>query len=198
MRPRAAGRASSVFDLGDGRVLRVGGAPAREAAVMGHARQHGYPVPRVDEVREDALVLELVPGPTMLAVLFEQRSRWEELAAVLAELHERLHTIPAPDGGGALLHLDLHPENVILSPDGPVVLDWTNARGGEPALDVALAWVIAATSGGEIGREVGELFLAHFDPAEIERALPEAVAYRLADRNATEEERVLVRALLGY
>ena len=28
----------------------------------------------------------------------------------------------------ALLHLDLHPDNVILSPSGPVVIDWRNTR----------------------------------------------------------------------
>src|SRR5207249_1316855 len=48
-------------------------------------------------------------------------------------LHEQLHRIAAPEGLGSaghgerLIHLDLHPENVILSPEGPVVIDWTNA-----------------------------------------------------------------------
>ena len=34
----------------------------------------------------------------------------------------------------------------MLTADGPVVFDWTNAALGPPAADVALAWVIAATS----------------------------------------------------
>ena len=66
----AEGRASEILDLGDGRVLRrfkAGGNPKREARVMEHARRHGYPVPAVHEVRADALVLELVDGPTMAA-----------------------------------------------------------------------------------------------------------------------------------
>ena len=56
-------------------------------------------------------------------------------AVTLADLHERLHQVPPPaempelaGGGAALLHLDLHPMNVILSPTGPVVIDWPNAR----------------------------------------------------------------------
>src|SRR5919199_1803040 len=64
----AAGRASEIFDLGDGRVLRrfkVGGDPEREALVMRHARRRGYPVPDVLEVTADTLVLERVDGPTM-------------------------------------------------------------------------------------------------------------------------------------
>ena len=45
-----------------------------------------------------------------------------------------------------VLHLDFHPFNIMLTADGPVVFDWTNAALGPPAADVALAWVIAATS----------------------------------------------------
>src|SRR5438067_1584568 len=66
----AAGRASEVFDVGGGRVLRRfkrGGDPEREALVMRHARRHGYPVPEVFEITADALTLERVEGPTMWA-----------------------------------------------------------------------------------------------------------------------------------
>jgi aminoglycoside phosphotransferase (APT) family kinase protein len=40
------------------------------------------------------------------------------------------------------LHLDLHPLNVMLTKKGPVVIDWTGAARGDPAADVALAWVL--------------------------------------------------------
>jgi tRNA A-37 threonylcarbamoyl transferase component Bud32 len=36
-----------------------------------------------------------------------------------------------------LCHGDFHPENVILSPKGPVILDWPNAARGCPLADVA-------------------------------------------------------------
>lgn len=203
----AAGRASEILDLGDGRVLRrfkSGGNAAREALVMRHARLHGYPVPEVHEIGADSLVLERIDGPTMLEALFADLSTLHEHARVLAELHEALHTIEAPEGlaargdGDRLLHLDLHPENVILSPSGPVVIDWTNARRGHGALDVALTWVIGATSGGQLGLDFGASFLRHFDRAEVQRALPAAVAYRLADENLLEEERVKVSALAAH
>jgi len=64
----AAGRASQIFDLGDDRVLRgftAGGDAPREALVMRCAHAHGYPVPRVLDVADDALVLERIDGPTM-------------------------------------------------------------------------------------------------------------------------------------
>lgn len=169
---------------------------------MRHAHRHGYPVPRVLEVTPDALVLERIEGPTMLD---ESRRRpWtlRRNAALLAGLHERLHQIAAPSSlpaagpGDRLLHLDLHPDNVILSPLGPFVIDWTNARRGDPALDVALTWVIAATSGGPLGRLFLRWFLPHFDRDDLLRALPAAADRRVADVNVSDRERRAVRRLV--
>jgi len=93
--------------------------------------------------------------------------------------------------------MDLHPENVMLSPAGPVVIDWTNARAGDRALDVAMTWVIGATSGGVPGRLFVRTFLTHFDRAEIRQALPAAAEIRIADPNVTDEERQRIRLLVG-
>jgi aminoglycoside phosphotransferase (APT) family kinase protein len=76
-----------------------------------------------------------------------------------------------------------------------LVVDWTNARGGEPALDVAMAWVILATSGRLPGRLFARLFLCHFDLDEIRRALAEAAELRLRDPNVLERARQAVRRL---
>jgi tRNA A-37 threonylcarbamoyl transferase component Bud32 len=190
----ARGRASEVVDLGDGRVLRRflrGGDPAREAAVMAHARRHGYPVPAVHAVTAEAMVLDRVDGPTMAADLRAHPDRLDVHAATLARLHDALHRIEAP-GGGTLLHLDLHPENVLLAADGPVVIDWTNARAGRAEVDPALTWVILMTSGAETGRELAAALARH---ADVTTGLDEAVAYRLADRNVTGGEAAAVRAL---
>jgi Phosphotransferase enzyme family len=206
VKPIAAGRASEIFDLDDGRVLRRfrnGGDPAREALVMRHARAHGFPVPRVDEVRDDALVLERIPGPTMSTELGRRPWLVRRRAHLLARLHDGLHALPAPEelpragGGDRLLHLDLHPDNVIVSPGGPVVIDWTNARGGDPALDVAMTWVILATSGGVGGRLFLRWFLPCFERDELVRALPGAAARRLRDVNVRDEERRAVRRLVA-
>ena len=193
----AAGRASEIVDIGDGRVLRrfkQGGRPEREAEVMKHARAHGFPVPEVLEVLDDALVLERIDGPTMLADL--RRLPWRTVphARTLAELHARLHEIPFE--GERLLHLDLHPNNILLSARGAVVIDWTNARAGDPSLDVALTWVIGVTSAGLAGRALTWLFLRHVDREAANSALPNAVALRLADPNVTDAERTRVRRLL--
>jgi aminoglycoside phosphotransferase (APT) family kinase protein len=204
----ASGRASEVFDLGAGRVLRrfkSGGHPQREALVMRHARARGYPTPEVLEVSSDALVLEKVEGPTMWEEAGARPETVRAHAATLARLHRELHEIEAPDDlpavgdGNRLLHLDLHPANVILSPGGPVVVDWTNARRGEPTFDVVLTWVIGATSTGlgPVGRSLTDEFLAHFDRDELRRVLDEAAAYRLLDENLVDEERRAIRTLVA-
>jgi aminoglycoside phosphotransferase (APT) family kinase protein len=198
----AEGRASEIYALGDGHVLRrfkVGGDPEREATVMEHARRHGFPVPAVVDVRRDGLVLEQIDGRAMADDL-RRLSRWPAHAKLLASLHERLHAIdaPTPLGDGTLLHMDFHPANVLIDARGAWVIDWTNARAGAPALDVAMTWVLLTTSGGSAGaRTFARLFLRHVDRAAARAALPEAAALRLADRNVREDERAALRSLLA-
>ena len=107
----------------------------------------------------------------------------------------------------ALLHLDLHPDNVILSPSGPVVIDWRNTRRGDGAIDVASTWLIMATSAvpdtslrWRVIELVRRLFVAeilrHVDRPAAERQLPFVARYRLADRNLLDRERPAIHALL--
>jgi aminoglycoside phosphotransferase (APT) family kinase protein len=204
----AAGRASAVYDLGDGRVLRQGGAPQREAMVMEHARAHGFPVPRVLEQRDDALVLEHVDGETMARHVVRRPTSVRAHAQVLADLHARLHAIAAPPDlapageGRALLHLDLHPLNVLLSARGPVVIDWTNARSGPAELDLALTWVIGMTSDvpGVYPRALFRLFARLFARTAgrdaVARGAEAAAAFRLRDPNVNDTERARIRRLV--
>jgi len=41
-----------------------------------------------------------------------------------------------------LCHMDLHDANVILSPGGPVIIDWMNASGAPPEADVARTRIV--------------------------------------------------------
>jgi aminoglycoside phosphotransferase (APT) family kinase protein len=85
---------------------------------------------------------------------------------------------------------------VILSPAGAFVIDWTNAVRGEPALDVAMTWVILWTSGGLFGRLFLRSFLPHFDHDETLDALSAAAERRIADPNVTKREQQAVRRLV--
>ncbi|MFE0511788.1 phosphotransferase [Streptomyces sp. NPDC058964] len=125
-----------------------GGAAAAAAAVMSYVADHGYPVPRVrPSASRTDLVMERLSGPTMLGALLEGSLGTRQAGSTLAGLLRRLHAVPgrgADDPGARVLHLDLHPDNVILTPDGPRVIDWTNAEDGHPGLDWGMSAVILA------------------------------------------------------
>lgn len=150
--PFARGRDADVFALPDGRVLRRyrnGGDSAPEAAVMRYVAGLGFPVPRVFEAAGPDLVMERVDGPTMLAALADGLDL-DGAAAILARLATDLHALPPMPGyppGARMLHLDLHPDNVLLTPAGPVLIDWRNAAPGPPDLDLALSALILAEVG---------------------------------------------------
>ncbi|WOT37221.1 phosphotransferase [Streptomyces coeruleorubidus] len=147
-----SGRRADVYEIDEAWVLRReregGGDAAGEGAVMGHVHAHGYPVPRVrpSGSRTD-LVMERLSGPTLLQACLAGTLDVTEAGSILARLLRHLHAIPAlrsTDPAVRVLHLDLHPENVILTPDGPRVIDWSNTEEGDPALDWAASAVILA------------------------------------------------------
>jgi len=64
-----------------------------------------------------------------------QIARSAALPLHLAEF--ALATLEQLPEGEKLCHLDFHPGNIIMSPDGPVVIDWSNVCRGDPWADVA-------------------------------------------------------------
>src|SRR4051794_16820621 len=153
----AEGRDAEVYDIGQGLVARRFRDASRscehEAAIMTWARDHGVPVPEVKSASGPELVMTRVQGPSMLEAIGKQPWALQRHARQLATLHQQLHTVPAPpfarrpfDRGDALIHLDLHPLNVLIGEDGPVIIDWTNACAGPGALDEAYTWVLVRTS----------------------------------------------------
>ncbi len=215
----ASGRDSEIFDYGPGLVLRRSRSRRsmeKEATTMRYVTERGYPAPRVEELSADGceLVMERIAGPTMLEELQKRPWTYRRHAATLASLHRRLHELTAPawlagfpGGGGCLIHLDLHPLNVILAPTGPVLIDWTNAARGSAATDVAVTWVLMtaaeipgpqwlAALNGLIRRLFVRSFLGHFDRASIRAALPAVVEWKSRDRNIRSTEVAAMRRLL--
>src|SRR5256885_16073146 len=108
---------------------------------MAYAAGLGFPVPAVYSASGPDLVMERLDGPTMAQALLAGMPLAEG-AAMLADLLRRLHELPARSGAGTLAHFDLHPENVMLTARGPMVIDWHNAGDGPADLDTALTALI--------------------------------------------------------
>jgi aminoglycoside phosphotransferase (APT) family kinase protein len=196
----AAGRDADVFSLEDGRVLRRyrDGADATvEAEVMRYVARHGYPVPEVFDVTGPDLVMERVDGPTMADAVQAGGLDVDGAGTMLANLHDRLHDIPGRSqrtGEERVIHMDLHPLNVMVAPRGPVVIDWRNARDGEPGLDVAMSALIlaqvalvAARPRALVAREILESLLAAVK-ADPLPSLITASGLRRGDANVTVAE----------
>nr|WP_330340388.1 hypothetical protein [Streptomyces sp. NBC_00557] len=97
---------------------------------MTYVRQHGCPDPRVRPTgSRTELVMERLSGPTLLEALGDGRVSAQDAGALLASLLRRLHAVPGRDPAdphSRVLHLDPHPGNVMLTPAGPRVMDWSN------------------------------------------------------------------------
>ncbi len=217
-----SGRNADAYDIGGGRVLRRyrdgrdSSRVAGEAQVMAHARACGVPVPEVFDVCGADIVMERAAGPTMLDVLARRPWSIRVHARELARLHDLVHQVPAsglaglglrspfgaePGDGHVLLHTDLHPQNVVLTGTGPMIIDWEGASFGPAIVDVALTWVIVGYSeippGPRIQAAVMWAFQAAFTRSFVRAAGPldeswqqTAIRLRLADPNVLPVEAV--------
>jgi hypothetical protein len=158
------GATGSTWTCGDS-VLRIGdpGNLRREVLVMRTAAR-AVPVPEVLATAEfvddthrprAALLLTRLPGRPAADLADASTARAWAWGLACGRIHAALATVaPPPDLRAApaipaseencLLHLDLHPFNVLVGPAGDVsgVLDWANAAAGPAVLDRARTWCI--------------------------------------------------------
>lgn len=141
----------------------------------------------------DRLAVELTPSPVDLepAAALHAMDGWATLAAVgtaLSPWEDRhLDALvalerqwPAASEGTSLLHLDVRGDNMLVRPDGSVVLvDWPSAAVGSPVCDVAFLLPSVVLDGG---------------PAP-EQVLARSAVGRAADPGQVD---VLVAAFAGY
>ncbi|MBW8796341.1 MAG: phosphotransferase [Streptomyces sp.] len=199
-----SGRSADVYELDGAWVLRRDrdgwGDAAAEGAVMTYVREHGYPAPRVRPTgSRTELVMERLSGPTMLAALLAGETDAAEGGALLASLLRRLHAVPGrdpADPGARVLHLDLHPDNVMVTPDGPRVIDWSNAEDGPPGLDWGMSAVILAQAALGAYPPAHDMLTALLaDPGELtEEGLTEALRRRAANPTMSRDEVELLGA----
>ena len=208
----ASGRDADIFEYRPGLVLRRSRhtrSMAAEARTMEYLQSQGYPVPAVEEISDDGfdLVMERIDGVSMVEAIGQAPWTVRRHANTLADLHQRLHEVKPPDflspaevgKGEQILHLDLHPLNIMIGPKGPVVIDWTGASLGDPYVDVALAWLLMTAGtipgGGMKTKVLGfgrslltNGFVARFDRSVLIPRLEEVVAWKAHDPNLSAAE----------
>jgi tRNA A-37 threonylcarbamoyl transferase component Bud32 len=201
----ASGRWSDIYILDHDRLLRrnryrdVG---LGEFELLDLVTAQGFPAPKPQGVHGRDLILERLHGPTLLQSLVAGETTLPETARILADLHTKLHAVTPPKGaqpGHVVVHLDMHPGNIILTQNrGPVLIDWTNASLGRADVDIAITAVIIAEIAVDVeddyarpARALLAAFLLAAD-GDILGGLEEAVRQRLADPGLEPEELILV------
>jgi aminoglycoside phosphotransferase (APT) family kinase protein len=158
LRP-AGGRSGSAWDAGES-VLRAGLTAQMQTELVAMAAAGlAVPVPAVlDRVEFDgmtAVLLQRLPGRPAAVQALGEPARARAIGRACGSIYAPLSTVaapaplpraPAPPGGAtaaAVLHLDLHPLNILVQGSEITgVLDWANAAAGDPVLDRARSWSI--------------------------------------------------------
>jgi len=209
----ASGRDCHILDAGAGKVVRRardGRSLEREASVMRQARRNGFPAPEVFDADGPDILMERIDGPTMMQDAARRPWRVRSHARLLAELLRTLAGVralgwlPAAEGclGSGLLHLDLHPLNVLLTGDGPRVIDWANASRGAPGADLANTWLTMAVAPMPqllprvLRRRMVGAFLDHVDLETARPYLAAIAERRRADRYVLDAERADIDRLV--
>ena len=193
------GRAGIVFERVEGPIMSkaVASKPWRlshYASMMAelHARMHSYQIPGLPSQRE-----------YLKTIIRDRISLPVHMKKTLLELLEQL------SDGNALCHLDFHPDNIIVSSQGPVIIDWVTAGSGNPLADVARTSLIlrvgVAPGVGPVLRRLmilaasflNSIYLkrygqvALFSPEEMNKWLPLVASARLAETIPGEKRALL-------
>jgi len=120
-------------------------------------------------------LFDLVPPVTLPAQRDRLTSKIRRAAATDRTLSRALELLPSRAGPLRLCHGDMHPSNVLLTADGPMIVDWFDASRGDPVADVARSSLLLGD---------GKHTPAHLpgaDPATLE-VLRRAYLSRLRER----------------
>lgn len=129
------------------------------------------------------------------------------------EIIKRLQELPS---GDSLCHMDFHPDNILSTERGWMIVDWMNARSGSPLADVARSALIFRITGAPPGARTRWLFewvsrLVHrvylreikkrieFSIEDLKLWLLPVAAARLAEGIPGEKEKImrLIQSLLA-
>jgi len=93
-------------------------------------------------------LFSLVPPVTLPAQRDRLSTKIRRAGAIMGARYVEALALLQPEPGDArLCHGDLHPSNVILSPHGPVIVDWFDSSRGDPVADIARTALVLLADG---------------------------------------------------
>lgn len=215
----ARGRNADVYLMNDTQVLRrlhTGAQTYPNIDLLRHLNALGFPTTRIIQVEGTDLILERLHGPNLLQALDAREVTMSQGVRILLDLHAALHALPpppraeeapaeatqptvptTPSAKVSMLHLDLHPGNILLTADGPRVIDWESARLGSAGVDLATTALVFAevvVDGNEYALAAHRM-LRHFTEGtggDFGPYLAEAVTVRGSLTNVDPAERELL------
>ena len=130
------------------------------------ARIHTYPAPQLGSLK-----LQLATNIAEAKHLDDSRRR---------TLLSRFTDLP---DGDRLCHGDFHPINVLGQASNPIVIDWPDARHGDPAADVCRSYLLLKLHAGEISDPYLDAYcrIGNIQRGKILDWLPYVAAARLAE-----------------
>lgn len=131
-------------------------------------------------------------GSPLLTKLKDKMKRKISLANLSAtvkyELHERLEGMPKHN---KLCHGDFNPENIIISPDGPYIIDWSHATQGNASADAARTYLLFCLGEKEaLAKKYLKMFCEKSDTAiqYVQKWMPIVAASQSVKGNEKEKE----------
>lgn len=203
------GRSSDVYLLNDTEVVRRLHDPNetfRNVDLIRHLNAERFPTARVIQSQGPDLIMERLNGATLLQALDVQDVGIAEGVRILLDLHETLHALPVPPSGVApkvvgrgecIIHLDLHPANVLMTSDGPFLIDWESAGLGPAGLDLATTALVFAeivADGDEYARPAHAMLRTFTDLSgnDFREHVADAAEHRARSRTVDPEELELI------
>src|SRR3954465_595599 len=100
-------------------------------------------------------LFELVPAVTLPRQRDRLTSKIRWAAATIDDsLLQALEFLPPQARSPRLCHGDLHPSNVLLASEGPMIVDWFDASRGDPVADVARSSLVLLSDGADPPRHL--------------------------------------------
>jgi aminoglycoside phosphotransferase (APT) family kinase protein len=123
----------------------------------------------------------LVPPVTVPSFVDRIRCKVRVAAPLVGLAADEVLAVQPKDGPIVLCHGDLHPSNVILTADGPMVVDWFDTGRGDPLADIARSTLLMAPDadvapshlsggGAELRQQLTDAYLValgDIDPARL-------------------------------